>query len=80
MRFESQNGGFSPSKIWQRCKIFQKFILLWALQDSEVDSQGREPPGLKEASVRRTALLALYDKSTEQEDGNPVDLRWNTHG
>jgi len=32
-RFVSQNGGNSPRKIWLRYKIFQKFTLLWALQN-----------------------------------------------
>ena len=33
IRFDGQNGGNSPTKIWLRYKIFQKFTLLWALQN-----------------------------------------------
>ena len=33
IRFGSQNGGNSPTKIWLRYKIFRKFTQLWALQN-----------------------------------------------
>ena len=33
IRFDGQNGGNSPTKIWLRYKIFRKFTLLWALQN-----------------------------------------------
>ena len=33
IRFGSQNGGNTPTKIWLRYKIFQKFTLLWVLQN-----------------------------------------------
>ena len=33
MRFGSPNGGNPSIKIWLRYKIFQKFTLLWALQN-----------------------------------------------
>ena len=33
IRFGSQNGGNTLTKIWQRYKIFQKFTLLWGLQN-----------------------------------------------
>ena len=33
IRFGSQNGGNSPTKIWLRYKIFRKFTQFWALQN-----------------------------------------------
>ena len=33
IRFGSPNGGNIQTKIWLRYKIFQKFTLLWALQN-----------------------------------------------
>ena len=32
-RFDGQNGGNIQTKIWRRYKIFQKFTLLWVLQN-----------------------------------------------
>lgn len=39
-----------------------------------------ELPGSKAISVRKTALLAIKNQGTEQENRNPVDFLWNTYG
>lgn len=46
---------------------------------SDVNSQKKGALGLNEVLIPKVTLLAHKDKSTEQEDRNPVDFLRNTY-
>ena len=54
-------------------------VILWE-KFSEANSQGRGYSAWRQLWHTEAALLAIEDKGTELEDGNPVDFLRNTYG
>ena len=64
IRFDGQNGGNSPTKIWLRYKIFRKFTLLWALQNlhTEFDILERYRKSFHESELGRLHSVFPFER------------------